>query len=267
MKELELSLERYLASYSPAVKVRSPAYVAHLARYEFAISLLRGDECVLDVGCGEGLGAAFLAGRAAHVVAVDIHPEVIEHARRRYRLPNLEFRTGDAMRPPFHDSTFDIVCAFEIIEHVEDDRAFLREIRRILRHSGVLILSTPNRLVSEVQHGRIYPFHRREYYYSELRNLMESEFDRFEIFGQTPFVADHLRRRLYKFRDLGRPRGLGGKILRVLDRVLRHSALASLERDLPDALKKFDPSRVDVSYTFLVQASKGATRQEQTRSR
>lgn len=120
-------------------------YLMHMASYRYARSVCEGRE-VLDLGCGSGYGAASLADTAKTVVAVDVSGEAIAFAATRYRTPNLSFRKIEADGPlPFADQAFDVVLSFQVIEHVDDEAAYLREARRVLRPGGVMIIVTPDR--------------------------------------------------------------------------------------------------------------------------
>jgi len=70
---------------------------------------------------------------------IDISAPVIEQLNARGALA----QPGDATVLPFHDDTFDLVCAFDIVEHLEDDTRAFGEICRVLKEDGVLILSVP----------------------------------------------------------------------------------------------------------------------------
>jgi 2-polyprenyl-3-methyl-5-hydroxy-6-metoxy-1,4-benzoquinol methylase len=97
---------------------------------------------VLDVGCGEASFAAALAEAGAHVVGIDAAQEPLRRARERH--PRLELRrVAEGEQWPFADSSFDLVWAGEVIEHVADTAAWLSELRRVLRSGGSLVLSTP----------------------------------------------------------------------------------------------------------------------------
>ena len=72
--------------------------------------------------------------------------EAVDFARAHYRLPNLRFEQASCTALPHPDGAFDLVVAFEVIEHLEDWREFLREARRVLAPSGQFIVSTPNKL-------------------------------------------------------------------------------------------------------------------------
>ena len=100
----------------------------HMARYTFATRLARGKR-VLDAGCGAGYGSAELARNADTVVGVDCAAEAIEFARTHYAAHNLTFEVGSCEALPCDDATFGLVVAFEVIEHLEDWRGFLRASR------------------------------------------------------------------------------------------------------------------------------------------
>lgn len=149
-------------------------YLMHLASYRLARPYCTGRR-VLDLGCGSGYGAASLAGVAESVVAVDVSGEAVGFASERYKASNLSYEKIDERGPlPFSDGQFDVVLSFQVIEHVSDDAAYVREARRVLNAGGVMIIVTPNRGV------RLLPFqkpwnrwHLREYSMAALRRVVE----------------------------------------------------------------------------------------------
>ena len=160
----------------------SPGIVAlHLKRYEFAAPFCRGGE-VLDAGCGVGYGSAFLAGVARRVVGVDRDEQAIAYAREHYERPNVEFRVGDLLRLEVGDASFDAVCSFETIEHVEDADAFVAEIARVLRPGGAFVVSTPR--AEETTTAPENPFHRVELSGSDFEALLQRIFGEVELYGQ-----------------------------------------------------------------------------------
>src|SRR5215510_12230251 len=91
---LDWTGERFL----PWAKEATVAY-EHLHRYIWASNQVKGKR-VLDLASGEGYGANLLAAEAAFVCGLDIDPQAVEHAARRYAGPNLQFLQGDITRVP-----------------------------------------------------------------------------------------------------------------------------------------------------------------------
>lgn len=159
-----------------------PGIVAiHLKRYEFALPFCEGKE-VLDAGCGVGYGTAFLTERARRVVGVDVSDEAIEYARGRYARPNAEFRRADLLELDLPDGSFDVVCSFETIEHLDDQAAFLAHAARVLRPDGVLLVSTPH--VRETTTAPVNPHHRLELSRADFEALLRRFFPEVELYGQ-----------------------------------------------------------------------------------
>jgi SAM-dependent methyltransferase len=155
----------------------------HLARYAFAARLAHGKR-VLDAGCGAGYGSAELAAHADSVTGADLAAAAVDFARSHYGLPNLAFEQASCDRLPHPDACFDLVVAFEVIEHLERWREFLLETRRVLAPGGQLIVSTPNKLYytqSRGVHGAN-PFHVHEFDFAEFRGALESVFPHVALF-------------------------------------------------------------------------------------
>ena len=144
MSELTFTGERYV----PGLDWPDISY-EHWHRYLYAAEFAAGKQ-VLDIACGEGYGSAVLAEVAARVVGVDIDPEIVEFAAHKYQRANLEFRPGPAHAIPVTETeAFDLVVSFETLEHMteEHQRQFLTDVKRLLKPEGVLLLSTPNKLL------------------------------------------------------------------------------------------------------------------------
>lgn len=155
----------------------------HLARYTFAARLAHGKR-VLDAGCGAGYGSAELAHAALSVVGIDVAPEAIEYARANYRLPNLSFEEGSVAALPHAEASFDLVVAFEVIEHLERWQEFLLEVRRVLAPTGQFIVSTPNRLYYTESRGAdgSNPFHVHEFDFKEFSEALKAVFPHVSLF-------------------------------------------------------------------------------------
>ncbi|VBA49096.1 class I SAM-dependent methyltransferase [Mycobacterium pseudokansasii] len=126
---------------------------------------------VLEAGCGEGYGAGLIAEVARRVVAIDYDEAAVAHVRSRY--PRVDVRQANLAELPLPDASVDVVVNFQVIEHLWDQGQFLRECARVLRPSGLLLVSTPNRITfSPGRDTPINPFHTRELNADELTELL-----------------------------------------------------------------------------------------------
>lgn len=116
----------------------------HRARYHWASRAVAGKD-VLDAACGVGYGIEILAAAGAKsVTGVDLDPEAIAAAKSRFGKDAADLVEADLGELPFADDSFDAVVCFETIEHVEEPKRALAELRRVLRADGLLIVSSPN---------------------------------------------------------------------------------------------------------------------------
>ncbi|MPY77788.1 MAG: methyltransferase domain-containing protein [Actinophytocola sp.] len=102
---------------------------------------LRAGTTVLDVGCGPGSITADMAELVATVTAVETSPEALNAATRlcaERGLRNVRFLRADVMALPFADGGFDVVHAHQVLQHVADPVAALREMRRVCAPCGVV---------------------------------------------------------------------------------------------------------------------------------
>lgn len=141
---------------------------------------------VLDPACGSGYGAADLAQIATTVIATDLSSDAIRHAQASYPLPNLEFLAADAQALPFRDRSFDLITAFEVIEHLDEPRNLLAEARRLLSPGGLLLVSTPNKLYYAESRGDAgaNPFHKHEFEFAEFQECLRDAFSEVTILLQ-----------------------------------------------------------------------------------
>lgn len=166
-----------------------------MARWTRAADLLDlpAGSRVLDLGCAFGFGTRYLA-RQFHAFGHDLSAAYIRRARTL--VPSALFTSGPADRVPHPDSFFDAVLLLDVLEHVPRQDDVVREIARVLRPGGTLVLSVPNKgalawLDSlNLYHGlfgesqppptddpswSVSPLH-RHYSYEDVRLLLEPHF-------------------------------------------------------------------------------------------
>ena len=132
--------ECYTHGYHPAIV---GSYTRRTAENSAAFLLphLRPDAEVLDVGCGPGTITLGLARRAGRVVGLDMSEEMVEASRAlaaRERVDNVSFEVASAYELPFEGGAFDVVYAHQVLQHLADPVAALRDFRRVLRPGGLV---------------------------------------------------------------------------------------------------------------------------------
>ncbi len=158
----------------------------HVARYWFAEPLARGAR-VLDAGCGVGYGCEMLAASSSLAVGVDIAPDAIRDASLASR--KAAFACADCTALPFGDASFELVVAFEVIEHLEAWGRFVAEAARLLTPAGAFVVSTPNRDYYQSTRSEPNPFHVHEFDRAEFLAVLSESFAHCEMFHQNHVPA------------------------------------------------------------------------------
>ena len=154
----------------PDLDVENYWFRRHEVVYQRLVTRCAGRD-VLEAGCGEGYGADLLADVARRVVALDYDEAAVAHVASRY--PRVEVMRANLAELPLPDESFDVVVNFQVIEHLWDQAGFVAECARVLRPSGLLMVSTPNRITfSPGRDTPINPFHTRELNAGELTGLL-----------------------------------------------------------------------------------------------
>ncbi len=135
-------VDRYLAP---------PAQSAFALEYTFHLVGNVANKSVLDIGCGTGESVVVLVHKGARVIGIDISPELIELASRRVQmqcggLPQPELLVRSAYETGIDDASVDVVLSNALLHHL-DLPTVLKEIRRILKPNGRMIINEPVRLL------------------------------------------------------------------------------------------------------------------------
>lgn len=165
MERLDFNKETKYSSIEGAI---------HLNRYAAARAYVRGKR-VLDVACGEGYGSYLMKEwGAASVVGIDISEAAIEIANTKFKAQGIEFLVHDVEQIPFVNGSFDVIVSLETIEHLNDPEQFLREISRVSKFGGQIILSCPNDpYYTKSDPNFSNPFHKNKYNFFEFKELSQ----------------------------------------------------------------------------------------------
>lgn len=123
---------------------------------------------ILDVGCGTGANLLMLS-QYGDAEGVDISEDALAFCRER-GLDKVRLGAGEKL--PYDDGTFDLVTAFDVVEHMDDDLAGLREMRRVLRPGGRVLLFVPTFMFLWGVQDDV-SNHRRRYRLPELKRVLE----------------------------------------------------------------------------------------------
>ena len=105
-----------------------------------------GRKCtILDIGCGGGLLTNFLSLQGHAVCGVDLSEESLKQARERDVTKNVAYTHASAYQLPYPDKQFDVVCAMDLLEHVESPDKVIAEVGRVLKKGGLFFFHTFNR--------------------------------------------------------------------------------------------------------------------------
>lgn len=161
-------------------------YQRSLLAYIKTAGMISGN--VLELGTGNGYAVDILSLQADKLVTLDKF--------KNKKIDSLEYKLGNVnfikMKfPPLNgipDNFFDFVISFQVIEHIKDDNMFLKEVNRVLKPEGQLIITTPNKAMSITRN----PWHVREYTHQEFSSLLNTHFaktDAYGVFGNEKIEA------------------------------------------------------------------------------
>ena len=153
----------------------NPIHQRLLKAYYIAKEYVNGD--LLEIGCGEGRGIGLLHELVNNYTGIDKITEVVDKLSVQY--PQANFKQSIIPPLAFPDKKFDSLISLQVIEHIKDDKLFVKEISRVLKPGGVALLTTPNIKKSLSRN----PWHIREYTAEELTALCRPYFSNVEMLG------------------------------------------------------------------------------------
>lgn len=159
---------------------------AHCIRYVMASEYVRPGDTVLDTACGLGYGSHILYhnSQANKVLGVDLSQEGIDYAKSNYSSAGIDFNYGDAQNLSFiEDNSIDFIASFETIEHLPDPLAYLRELNRVLKPAGRIMICAPNDWTDETGNDPN-PHHLHVYTWDRLREEFRGQFILEKAFSQ-----------------------------------------------------------------------------------
>lgn len=177
--DLENTGERYL----PGADGTTEQAYDHISRYRLAERYVEGKE-IVDMGCGAGYGSHALSAVAQSVTGVDLSEEAVSYATHRYRAPNLRYGTGDVTNLPYRDGTFEAAVSFEVIEHLPRPEDLVVEAKRLLKDTGIFVVSTPDKQTYRNERKSKNPHHLKEMYALEFREILERHFEHVRFYLQ-----------------------------------------------------------------------------------
>ncbi len=125
---------------------------------------------ILNVGCGPGRSSQYLSS-FGEVTSIEYDKECCEFASER---TGLQIINGSITALPFQDEMFDLVCAFDVIEHVEDDELAVSEMKRVTKKEGVIFITVPT-FMSLWSHHDVINHHFRRYKLGQIEKLFVAE--------------------------------------------------------------------------------------------
>lgn len=137
----ELAEKWYTATDHPIALLRAENAV----RIPWIIKEIGQNKSVLDIGCGAGILTNALAKTGHKVSGIDLSESSLKIAKQRDTTQTVDYQTANAYAIPYPDQTFDVVCAMDVLEHVEEPRRLIKEASRVLKSDGLFFFHTFNR--------------------------------------------------------------------------------------------------------------------------
>lgn len=133
---------------------------------------------ILNIGCSTGRSSEYLS-KFGKVKSIEYDEFCCEFAREK---TGLEIINGSITELPFPNESFDLVCAFDVIEHVENDKLAVFEMKRVLNKNGLILITVPA-FMDLWSHHDVINHHFRRYKSKQIKSLFNSEVNGKEVFS------------------------------------------------------------------------------------
>ncbi|MFD2908593.1 class I SAM-dependent methyltransferase [Flavobacterium ardleyense] len=179
---------------------------------------------ILNVGCGPGRSSEYLS-KFGKVTSIEYDEFCCEFASKK---TGLEIINGSITELPFEDNSFDLVCAFDVVEHVEDDQLAVKELKRVTK-KGAFVLITVPAFMDLWSHHDVINHHFKRYKIKEVNLLFDTINDGNKVFdtyfNSLLFLPIYFFRKVSNFLKLGQKRKGSGSDFEafkpgVLNRIL-----------------------------------------------
>jgi 2-polyprenyl-3-methyl-5-hydroxy-6-metoxy-1,4-benzoquinol methylase len=180
-------------------KYDAKASIAHKYNASIVESYVKTKGHILDVGCWTGQLYSVLSSSGYKYTGIDVSSDAIDTAKKRYKKANWDI--ANASNLPFKSSQFDSVVIFEVFEHVDNEKETIKEISRVLKKNGVLILSTPAyNFLSILSDPAYFLMGHRHYEEKRLRQILKKDFRIEKIWkkGGPIYVSMYLTQMVFK---------------------------------------------------------------------
>lgn len=181
-----------LGPYSSYTWRRDPRHLFFtLSRYKFCSKMLQGKKSVLEVGCGDAVGAPLLLQNVERLHCVDLEPVIIEDDRKRNEFgERLTFQAADLTEVAL-TGNFDAVVSLDVLEHITSGKEdqFLYNLRVGLHTNGVCIIGTPNITSDQFASTNSRDGHINLKSHDTLRSSLQKHFQNIFLFGMNDEVV------------------------------------------------------------------------------
>jgi 2-polyprenyl-3-methyl-5-hydroxy-6-metoxy-1,4-benzoquinol methylase len=199
LKQLDLGSAVAVRLTKLSGKSKEPIHPKHfLTQKPWFTKYLRRSDIILDLGCGNGQNTIKASKNVKRVVGIDINESMINSAKRssqRLGIENIKFETADlGKKLKYQSNSFDKIMFLDVLEHLMKRNQMLKEVKRVLKPQGWLLLVVPNNQTSWKKLQRSVglnsysdPTHKIEFSEKGIRSLLNKHRFKIEYFGYDKF--------------------------------------------------------------------------------